>query len=263
MPILVAASTASGDGHGGSPQLADTDCVLNVEHMVTGAQRIGAARHGGADQVRPARLDPVASGGAAEVPRRDVRLAGRDAARRLTSPADGASATRLRVERARTTAAEVVPNHRERLYAGSVSTPTVLPWGHALVMRGQVRTLRARDPRDPDAAPRPVDGTVPLRRSGLGGPVTATVEDAALFVYPWEHYPYWADLAGRGVARLRRSARTSRPRAVGDRGAPRRHVRLGWRRGAGEPPGPRGPSSRPARYRCRSRAAAPDSSCGC
>ena len=41
VPILVAASTASGDGREGSPQLADTDCVLNVEHMVTGAQRIG------------------------------------------------------------------------------------------------------------------------------------------------------------------------------------------------------------------------------
>ena len=93
-------------------------------------------------------------------------------------------------------AAEVVPNHRERLYAGSVSTPTVLPWGHALVMRGQVRTMRVRDPRDPDASPRPAAGTVPLRRSGLGGPVTAAVDDAALFLYPWEHYPYWADLAG-------------------------------------------------------------------
>src|SRR4029078_10217370 len=35
VPILVAASTASGDGLEGSPQLADTDCVLNVDHMVT------------------------------------------------------------------------------------------------------------------------------------------------------------------------------------------------------------------------------------
>jgi alpha-beta hydrolase superfamily lysophospholipase len=41
MPILVAASTASGVGKENSPQLKDTDCVLNVEHMVTGAARIG------------------------------------------------------------------------------------------------------------------------------------------------------------------------------------------------------------------------------
>jgi hypothetical protein len=85
---------------------------------------------------------------------------------------------------------------RGRAYAGSVSTPTGLPWGHGLVMRGRVRALRARDPQDPTAAPAPVERTVALRRSGLGGPVTATVDDHAVFVYPWEHYPYWADVLG-------------------------------------------------------------------
>ena len=48
----------------GRPNLPDTDCVLNVEHMVTGAPADRPARHGGADRVRAARPDPVAAGGA-------------------------------------------------------------------------------------------------------------------------------------------------------------------------------------------------------
>jgi alpha-beta hydrolase superfamily lysophospholipase len=41
VPILVCASARSADGSRPGPQHADADCVLNVDHMVIGAARIG------------------------------------------------------------------------------------------------------------------------------------------------------------------------------------------------------------------------------
>jgi alpha-beta hydrolase superfamily lysophospholipase len=41
VPILVAASVRSGNGHRSGPHHKDSDCVLNVEHMVAGAGVVG------------------------------------------------------------------------------------------------------------------------------------------------------------------------------------------------------------------------------
>ncbi|AZI57099.1 alpha/beta hydrolase [Nakamurella antarctica] len=41
VPILVCASDASGNHRRASPELTHTDCVLNVQHMVDGAPRLG------------------------------------------------------------------------------------------------------------------------------------------------------------------------------------------------------------------------------
>ena len=42
VPILVAASARSGNGREPGPHQKDSDCVLNVEHMVAGAGRLGS-----------------------------------------------------------------------------------------------------------------------------------------------------------------------------------------------------------------------------
>jgi hypothetical protein len=59
-------------------------------------------------------------------------------------------------------------------------------------MRGRVRTLATRA----DGALTVRGGPVPLRRSGLDGPITTALDDEAVFVYPWEHYSYWMDEFG-------------------------------------------------------------------
>jgi MOSC domain len=56
-------------------------------------------------------------------------------------------------------------------------------------MRGRVRSLATRG----NDGMTLLTGPVPLRRSGLNGQITSAISDDALFVYPWEHYSYWAD----------------------------------------------------------------------
>ncbi len=65
------------------------------------------------------------------------------------------------------------------------------PWGHALELRGRVRWSASTPPLT-------ADGPAALRLSPnpvVPGGIHA--DDGTLFVYPWEHYTYWADRLGQ------------------------------------------------------------------
>ena len=75
------------------------------------------------------------------------------------------------------------------------------PWGHGRVLTGSVQTLAAGPTASSSngeievpvkTRKSVIEGAVRLTASGLAGDESASL-DTAVSVYPWEHYPHWAE----------------------------------------------------------------------